>query len=309
MLVEVEADGVVGYGEASMPPYLGESVESAMAFLAWVDLKEIDPEHELERILAGIDAIQPFNHAAKASIDIALHDWVGKHIGMPWYRVWGLDPARIPPTSFTITIDSPEGIREQIAGARSFQILKVKLGGPSDRDIIKEIRNVTDKPLRVDVNQGWTDKSYALNMIEYLAGNNVELVEQPMPSGRIDDLFWVSERSPLPIIADEAVSRLSDIERIHGLYHGINVKLMKCTGMNEARRMIVHAKSLGMKVMLGCMTETSCAISAASHLAPLADWVDLDGALLISNDPFDGTKVVDGRVVVSPHAGIGVTRL
>ena len=309
VLVEVEQDGIVGYGEASMPPYLGESVATASAFLARVGLEQYDPKLDLEKLLSDVDALEPGNHAAKAAVDIALHDWAGKNVGEPWYRLWGLDPAVIPPTSFTIGIDSPEGIREQVAGAGSFPIFKVKLGGESDREIINTLRNITDKRLRVDVNQGWRDKSYALNMIEWLATHGVEFVEQPMPREMIDDILWLSERSPLPIVADEAVARLRDVWSVQGLYHGINVKLMKCTGMNEARKMIVLAKSLGMKVMLGCMTETSCAISAAAHLAPLANWVDLDGALLISNDPFHGAEIVEGRVVVPARPGIGAEKI
>ena len=172
--------------------------------------------------------------------------------------------------------------------------------------MVAAIRDVSSQPLRVDVNQGWRDRDAALAEIEWLATQGVELVEQPMPKERRDDLAWLRARSPLPILADEGVQRLADVAGCAGVYDGINVKLMKCTGMREAHAMIVTARALGLKVMLGCMTETSCAIAAAAQLASLADWADLDGALLVGNDPFQGPTFVDGRVLPSEHPGIGV---
>jgi len=305
MLVEVEHDGVIGYGEAAMPPYLGESQATATAFFQRVDLGRFADPFRLEEILSAVDALAPGNPAAKAAIDIALHDWIGKQLGAPWHRIWGLDPRKAPVTSFTIGIDMPEVVKQKTREAAPYRILKVKLGRENDREIIEAIRTVTDKPITVDANQGWKDRATALTMIEWLAARGVEFIEQPMPKAQLEDTAWLRERSPLPLIADENVQRLADVRACHGVFDGINIKLMKCTGLREAHRMIVLARALGLKVMLGCMTETSCAISAAAQLSPLVDWADLDGAVLIRNDPFVGATIVDGRIMLPDAPGIG----
>jgi L-alanine-DL-glutamate epimerase-like enolase superfamily enzyme len=309
MMVEVEHDGITGYGEASMPPYLGESQATAAAFLSQVDLSQYPDLFLVEDILGDVDAIAPGNNAAKAAVDIAIHDWQGKKMGHPWYRIWGLDPSKTPVTTFTIGIDSKDAVRRRVEEAAVYKALKVKLGRENDREMIETIREATDKPLRVDVNQGWKDRGFALRMIEWLATKGVEIVEQPMPKDQPDDIAWLRARSPLPIFGDESVLRLSDIRKAMGVFDGINIKLMKSTGMREAYRMIAAARALGMKVMIGCMTETSCAVSAAAQLSPLADYADLDGALLIRNDLFSGASIVDGKVTLTGGAGIGATRL
>jgi L-alanine-DL-glutamate epimerase-like enolase superfamily enzyme len=310
MLVEVEHDGVIGYGEASMPPYLGESQASAAAFLALIDLGRFPDPFQLGEILPAIDALAPGNTAAKAAVDIALHDWIGKKLGAPWHRIWGLDPAKAPVTSFTIGIDTPEVVRQKTREAAPYKIIKVKLGRDpaTDRALIDAIRDVTDRPITVDANQGWPDRADALRMIEWLATRGVLFIEQPMPKENPADTAWLRERSPLPLIADESVQRLPDVRRALGVFDGINIKLMKCTGLREAHQMITVARALGLKVMLGCMTETSCAISAAAQLSPLVDWADLDGALLIKNDIFLGTTVVDGKLTLNDLPGIGVVK-
>jgi L-alanine-DL-glutamate epimerase-like enolase superfamily enzyme len=309
VLAEIAYGGLVGYGEASMPPYLGETQETAAAFLSKVDLSRYPDPLQLETITADIDAIAPGNPAAKASIDIALHDVAGKLMNRPWYDIWGFDKSRAPFTSFTIGIDTPDVVRQKVREAAEYKILKVKLGRDNDKEMIETIRSVTDKPITVDANQGWTDRQKALDMIHWLNERHVLLVEQPMPKDVVDDMAWITERSPLPTIADEFCQRLPDVRRAYGVFSGINIKLMKCTGMREAHKMLLVARSLGMKVMLGCMTETSCAISAASHLAPMVDWADLDGALLIKNDAFAGTRIVGGKVTLSDRPGIGVTKI
>ncbi len=310
MLVEIEHDGVIGYGEASMPPYLGESQASAAAFLARVDLGRFPDPFQLGEILPAIDALAPGNTAAKAAVDIALHDWIGKKLGSPWHRIWGLDPTKAPVTSFTIGIDTPEVVRQKTREAAPYKIIKVKLGRDpaTDRALIDAIRDVTDRPITVDANQGWPDRADALRMIEWLATRGVLFIEQPMPKENPADTAWLRERSPLPLIADESVQRLPDVRRALGVFDGINIKLMKCTGLREAHQMITVARALGLKVMLGCMTETSCAISAAAQLSPLVDWADLDGALLIKNDVFLGTTVVDGKITLNDLPGIGVVK-
>jgi L-alanine-DL-glutamate epimerase-like enolase superfamily enzyme len=309
VLTEIEYDGVVGYGEASMPPYLGESHDTATAFLARVDLSRFANPFDLETILAAIDAIAPGNPAAKASVDIALHDVVGKLMKQPWYNIWGYDAAKAPVTTFTIGIDTPEVVKAKTKEAAEFKMLKIKLGRDTDKLMVEAIRTVSDKPMSGDANQGWADRQLALDMMFWLKERGFLYVEQPLPKERVDDLAWITERSPLPIIGDEGVQRLADVRKAQGVYSGINIKLMKSTGMREAQKMLLLARALGMKVMLGCMTETSCGISAASHLSPMVDWADLDGALLISNDVFDGTKVIDGKVTLTSRPGIGVVKL
>ena len=310
-MVEIERDGIVGYGEAAMPPYLGESQASAAAFLDRVNLARFADPFQLEEILPAIDALAPGNTAAKAAVDIALHDWIGKKLGAPWFRLWGLDPAKAPVTSFTIGIDTPEIVRQKTREAAPYKIIKVKLGrdAATDRGLIDAIRDVTATPITVDANQGWRDPAEALRMIEWLAPRGVVFIEQPMPKAQPADTAWLRERSPLPLIADESVQRLADVPRAVGVFDGINIKLMKCTGLREAHRMITLARALGLKVMLGCMTETSCAISAAAQLSPLVDWADLDGALLIKNDLFAGATIVDGKITLPDRPGLGAIKL
>jgi L-alanine-DL-glutamate epimerase-like enolase superfamily enzyme len=308
--VRVEYEGFTGYGEASMPPYLGQTVDSVTAFLGKVDLSQFNDPFQLETILAYVDSLSPGDSAAKAAVDIALHDLVGKLMGLPWWRIWGLDAANCPSTTFTIGIDTPDVVRQKTREcADRFNILKVKVGLDNDKEMIRTIRQVTDLPLSVDANQGWKDREQALDEIFWLKENGVVMVEQPMAVSRVDDNAWITERSPLPIFADEAIQRLADVPSVKGAYHGINIKLMKCTGMREAWKMINYARAEGMKVMIGCMTETSCAVSAAAQLSPAVDFADLDGNLLITNDLFEGVKVIDGRITLSDLPGIGLKRL
>jgi L-alanine-DL-glutamate epimerase-like enolase superfamily enzyme len=309
VLTEIRYEGYTGYGEASMPPYLGESQESVMKFLEKVDLGQFSDPFLLEDILEYVDQIEEGNKAAKAAVDIALHDLMGKLLDQPLYRLWGINPDHTPVTSFTIGIDTPEVVKLKTEEAAGFKVLKVKLGGGNDREMIETVRSVTDVPLYVDVNQGWKDREEALEMIHWLKEQGILFVEQPLPKEQIDDTAWLTARSPLPIMADEAFQRLGDLAAFHGVYSGINIKLMKSTGLREAHKMITVARALGMKVMMGCMTETSCAVSAASQLSPLVDWADLDGNLLISNDLFEGVKVVDGKLQLNDRPGIGIRKL
>jgi len=307
MLTEIEYENVIGYGEASMPPYLGESHESADLFLRKVDLSKFSSPFLIEDILDYVDQIAPGNYAAKASVDIALHDLVGKLMNQPWYRIWGLNPEKTPNTSFTIGIDKPEVVKEKVIEAAPYKILKVKLGQGNDKEMIETVRSVTDKPICVDINQGWTDKKMALEMIHWLKEKGVVFIEQPMNKSLVDDISWLTQNSPLPVIADEAIQTISDFKKVQGAYSGINIKLMKCGGLHAAYTMIGMARALDMKVMIGCMTETSCAVSAASQLSPLVDWADLDGNLLISNDIFDGVTIVNGKVTLPDKPGIGIS--
>lgn len=313
--LEIEYEGLTGYGEASMPPYLQKelgTVESVMEFFgkAAKVLERYDDPTRLEDILAEIDTLSEGNAAAKAAIDIALHDLVGKMLGAPWYKIWGLDKEKTPSTTFTIGIDTPDVVRAKTEEcAAKFNILKVKLGRDNDKEMIETIRSVTDLPIAIDANQGWKDKHYALDMIHWLNEQGIVMIEQPMPKTQIDDTAWVSERSPLPVFADESIQRLKDVTAQKGIFTGINIKLMKCTGMREAWKMLTLARALDMRVMIGCMTETSCACSAAAQLSPAVDFADLDGNLLIANDRFKGMEVVGGKITLNDLPGIGVVKL
>lgn len=308
--VRIDFDGYTGYGEASMPPYLGQTVESVCSFLKKVDLELFPDPFCIDDILTYIDSLSDGDSAAKAAVDIALHDLVGKIIGAPWHRMLGLNPDKTPNTTYTIGIDTDEMVKlktREVAG--QFKILKVKLGTPRDREMIRAIREVSDLPIAVDVNQGWKNKKKALDEIFWLKEQGIVMVEQPMPKEMLDANAWLTERSPLPTFADEAIQRLKDIPAIKGAYTGINVKLMKCTGMREAWKMMNYARAEGMKVMIGCMTETSCAIAAAAQLSPAVDFADLDGNLLIANDIFRGTTVVDGKITLNQLPGIGIEKI
>lgn len=308
--VRIDYDGYTGYGEASMPPYLGQTVESVCSFLKKVDLEQFHDPFCIDDILTYIDSLSDGDSAAKAAVDIALHDLVGKIIGAPWHRMLGLNPLKTPNTTYTIGIDTDEMVKlktREVAG--QFKILKVKLGTPRDREMIRAIREVSDFPIAVDVNQGWKNKKKALDEIFWLKEQGIVMVEQPMPKEMPDANAWLTERSPLPTFADEAIQRLKDIPAIKGAYTGINIKLMKCTGMREAWKMMNYARAEGMKVMIGCMTETSCAIAAAAQLSPAVDFADLDGNLLIANDIFRGTTVVDGKITLNQLPGIGIEKI
>lgn len=308
--VRIDYDGYTGYGEASMPPYLGQTVESVCSFLKKVDLEQFPDPFCIDDILTYIDILSDGDSAAKAAVDIALHDLVGKIIGAPWHRMLGLNPEKTPNTTYTIGIDTDEMVKlktREVAG--QFKILKVKLGTPRDREMIRAIREVSDLPIAVDVNQGWKNKKKALDEIFWLKEQGIVMVEQPMPKEMLDANAWLTERSPLPTFADEAIQRLKDIPAVKGAYTGINIKLMKCTGMREAWKMMNYARAEGMKVMIGCMTETSCAIAAAAQLSPAVDFADLDGNLLIANDIFRGTTVVDGKITLNQLPGIGIEKI
>ena len=308
--IRIDYDGFTGYGEASMPPYLGQTVDSVCNFLKKVDLGQFSDPFCIDDILTYVDSLSPGDTAAKAAIDISLHDLVGKMIGAPWYKMLGLNPAKTPDTTYTIGIDTDEMVKlktKEVAG--QFNILKVKVGTPRDREMITAIREVTDLPIAVDANQGWKDKEKALDEIFWLKEHGIVMVEQPMPKEMLDANAWLTERSPLPTFADEAIQRLKDIPSIKGAYTGINIKLMKCTGMREAWKMMNYARAEGMKVMIGCMTETSCAIAAAAQLSPGVDFADLDGNLLIANDIFKGPTVEKGKIALNDLPGLGLTKL
>ena len=308
VLTQIEHEGLIGFGEASLPPYLNETQESVFLFLnkAAKLLASYSSSLNLENIITDIDNIAPFNTAAKASLDIALHDLIGKINNKPCWQFFNCNKENTPYTSYTLGLDKIEVMIEKVAEAESFKILKVKLNGENDKKIISEIRNITNKPIVVDVNQGWKNKYLALEMIFWLKDNNVLFVEQPMPKNNLDAAAWLFERSPLPIFADESIQRYEDMDAVKDCFHGINIKLMKCTGMQEAYKMIKKARELKLQLLIGCMSETSCAVSAAAQLSPLVDFADLDGPLLIANDLFKGIKFLDGKIILNELPGIGL---
>ncbi|MDB5114961.1 MAG: dipeptide epimerase [Mucilaginibacter sp.] len=306
MLVQIEHEGHTGYGEASMVPYMGESHASAAAFLSKVDTAQLKYPFDFASVINYLDSLAPGNPAIKAAIDIALHDLKGKLLNKPCWQLTGSDPALMPFTSFTIGIDTPEIIIKKIKEAEGFKVIKVKLGRDDDKELIKTIRSVTDVPLYADANQGWTDRKKSLDLIYWLQEQGVMLIEQPMLKTDMDGNAWLTENSPIAIIGDEAVQRLPDVAKAKGVYHGINVKLMKSAGMYEAHQMIIKARELDLKVLIGCMSETSCATLAAAALAPQCDWADIDGPFLTKNNPYKSPDFADGKYILNNDPGLGL---
>ena len=303
LLVEIEHDGVSGRGEAAPIRRYGEDRASAAAAVEAMAARLGDPRHFAT---AAGEAAVAGQRSAEAAVDMALHDLAARRLGVPLFELLGLDPERTPQTSFTIGLDTPEVVVRKVREASAYPILKVKMGAADDRAVLSAVRDTTDRAIRVDANEGWTPED-ALERLEWLAGMGVEFVEQPLPADRIEETRALRRRSPLPFYADESVHRAEDIPRLAGAFDGINIKLMKCGGIAEALRMIAVARAHGMKVMLGCMIESSVAITAAAHLSPLVDTADLDGNLLLDRDPFVGATVRSGRLELPRAAGLGVT--
>lgn len=306
LFLRLEHGGIVGWGEASPNQRYGETPATCRAALERLCAALPESPRAYDPLLRSLAASLDGQYAAMAALDMAVFDWLGKSLGAPLYRIWGLDPAKVPPTSLTISIDTPERVRARVLEAPDFEILKIKLGGEHDHDMIRAIREVSDQILRVDANEAWQNREQALREIEWLARKNVELVEQPMPADRWQDMAWLKARSPLPLIADEAFSMPADLLHIRDAFHGVNIKLMKCGGLLRARDAVMLARILGLKVMLGCMIESSLAIAAAAQLAPMVDYADLDGNLLIEGDPFQGHSVRAGRLHPREAPGLGV---
>ena len=304
--VRIERDGTVGMGEAAPIARYNETAEGAAAFIE-------NARAVLERDLweyavrwNELEALAPTEHAAKAALDMALLDWVGKKLNVPLWKLLGLNRNAALTTTYSIGIDKVPVMQQKVRESPDFGVYKIKVGSKDDRKIIEGIRAVTTKPLRVDANEGWKTKEEALEMINWMAGLGVEFVEQPMPAAMLKDFAWLKERSKLPIFADESLMKASDIPVIAPYFHGLNIKLMKCGGVQEAVRMVAMARALGLKLMIGCMVETSLAISAAAAITPLFDDADLDGNLLTATDPFRGVRTVKDQLVLNAKPGLGV---
>lgn len=306
VLVRIAGAGVEGFGEAAPMSRYGQTADSAERALSSIDGDSLDSPERIEDILGGLQEQLGTERAALAAVDIALHDLLGKRLGAPLYEIMGLDPEGTPVTSYTIGIDSPEIVKMKVEEAVNYPRLKVKMGLDNDYEIMESVRGLTDRPIRVDANEGWT-KEEALEKIQWLESRNVELVEQPLPADRIAESRWLAERVSIPIFADESVHTADDIPRLIGAFHGINIKLTKCGGIREAVRMIHTARACNMLVMMGCTIESSIGITAAAQISPLVDYADLDGNVLITNDPADGVKTVNGKLVLPGGPGLGIT--
>ncbi|HYC31429.1 MAG TPA: dipeptide epimerase, partial [Gemmatimonadales bacterium] len=287
--------------------FYGETPESVMSALNYYasnlpadpfDLEEAERRWELQLRL---------NPAARAALSAALHDLVGKRLGVPVYKLWGLDPARAPRSTFTIGIDTPARMKAKVLEAAEYPILKIKLGTDRDVEILRTIRDATDREIRVDANCGWTVKQ-AIGMLPVLKEFGVTVLEQPLPPDQLDGLARISARADIPVIADESCRTAADIPPLVGKVDGINIKLAKCGSLREAIRMIAVARAHGMLVMVGCMIESSIAITAAAHFTPLVDIVDLDGAALLADDPFHGARIDGGQVILPEGPGLGLRR-
>jgi L-alanine-DL-glutamate epimerase-like enolase superfamily enzyme len=305
-VVRLHWNGLDGWGEAAPISRYGERVEDVPAAVERLAPALGDDPRAYREVARALAGALPGLHAAKAALDMAVHDLAARAAGVPVYRLLGVDPARMPLTSFSIGIDTPEVVASKAREAEAYRVLKVKVGTPDDRALIGAVRSVTDKPLRVDANEAWTDPAQALAHIKWLAAQGVELVEQPMPADDLEAGRWLRARSPLPLVADEAVLTGTDLIRVADAYHGVNVKLMKHGGIAPTLELIAVARALGLKVMIGCMIESGLGIAAAAAIAPLCDWVDLDGNLLLAEDPFPGHPVVDGRLALRDALGLGV---
>jgi L-alanine-DL-glutamate epimerase-like enolase superfamily enzyme len=307
VLVRYRRDGVEGVGEGAPIVRYGEDAAGAVSALEGVrDLVESADPWALEAVLGRAFPRLEGQYAARAALDIALHDWVGRRLGIPLHRLFGLDPSQAPLTTFSIGIDTPEVTRQKVREAGEFPVLKIKVGLDSDEATIQAVRDVTDRPLRVDANEGWKDKETAVRKVEWLASRGVELVEQPMPAEMLEETRWVRDRVDVPVFADEACGRATDVPALAEAYDGVNIKLDKAGGLREALRMIHTARACGLDPMLGCMISSSVSTTAAAHLSPLVDYADLDGNLLIANDPWRGVTVREGRLVLPSGPGLGL---
>lgn len=306
----VDSDGVEGIGEAAPNRYYGESTATvAAAFDQFAPCLLRANAWSLESIDAQLDRVLRANGSAKSAISAALHDIAGKRLGIPVHRMWGLDAADAPESSFTIGIADNEGLRQRVDDAAQYPVLKIKLGTDRDEEIVRVVRDAAPgKKLRVDANAAWTP-SEAVRKIDFLADYDIEFVEQPVAQHDIDGLRFVRARSKLPIVADESCLVATDIPKLARAVDGINIKLAKCGSLREAMRMVHTARALGMMVMAGCMIESSLGISAIAQLAPLLDSADMDGAALLSNDPFTGAGIPNGRITLSDKPGLGAERL
>jgi len=302
-LIIVNIDG--GLGEASPVSYYGESIETIKDFIEKAGGLIGDDIFQLEDIIDRLNHFRAYNTAAKAAIDIALHDAIGKKLKIPVYKMLGITPKDDIATSYTIAISNPDDMKRQTEENPGYHVYKIKVGVPGDIDMVAAVRDVTNARIRVDANAGWTLKE-AVQKIKLLEKYDVEFIEQPLHWHDYEGFRILRAKANMPIIADEGIMNAESIALYKDIVDGINIKLQKSGGIREGFKMIAMARALKMKIMIGCMVETSVGISAAAQLAPLVDYVDLDGNLLINNDPYDGIRAVNGYLKYTDRPGIGV---
>jgi L-alanine-DL-glutamate epimerase-like enolase superfamily enzyme len=301
-----DEDGLEGWGEATPQRFYGETPETVLAALDLYATALPEDPFKLEQAERRFEQLLTGNNSARAALSTALHDLVGKRLGVPVHRLWGLDGDRLPLSTFTIGIDTPDMIRKKVREAEEYPILKIKLGSANDLEILQAIRDVTDRELRVDANCGWTVKQ-AIRMLPVLEEYGVTVLEQPLVREDLDGLAEIRRHSRIPLIVDESCLTSADIPRVAGKVDGINIKLAKTGSLREALRMIHIARAHHLMVMVGCMVETSIAITAAAQFCPLVDIVDLDGAALLAEDPYRGATIHGGQLRLPDGPGLGVT--
>jgi len=309
LIVELEEDGLSGFGEATTNTYYGVTIENMAAALRVVEPELAETSlDDPAQLWQQLDPQLGGNRFAQCALDQAAHDLWGKKRGKPVYALWGQSAEDLPPSNYTIGIDDIDVMVAKMAEFPGWPIYKIKLGTPHDLDVVRELRRHTDAVFRVDANCGWDVEETIANSRE-LAGLNVEFIEQPLPAERLPDMERVFRESALPLVADESCQQEADVDACHGRFHVINIKLVKCGGLTPARCMIAHARELGMQVMVGCMTESTVGISAIAQLLPQLDYVDMDGAVLLAEDIATGAQLDHGRCVFPKENGAGVQLL
>jgi len=313
VILRLQADEITAYGEAAPNPRYNESPESVIGFFEKLELSEIiNTGHvfDIRSVMEQVIGLGPDQHSAHAAVEMVLCDWIGKKLNLPLYRLWNAPASVGPQSSVTLGLGSMDELDEKLEEVQEYPILKIKLGSDSDCAIIREIRKHTDKTLWVDANEGWTDLDEAKEMLGFLADNGVEIIEQPMPASRFDDIKKLRKGSPLPIFADEGFTGRESLDAVVTAYHGINIKLMKIGGMTTALRTITRARQYGLKIMIGCMLESSLANTAGAIVSLFADYADLDGSFLLAEDPFKGfTFNENAFVTLNDEPGLGVSRV
>ena len=309
VFVEVESDGLIGYGEAALPPYLSENTDSVLDYLAHVTLPEQYLPGQLFDLLHSLNNATKKNYPALAALDSALHDLQGRILGIPIRTIYNISQSKVPLVAYTIGIGNADEIRKKIEEASQFRFFKLKLGGRNDKELVSTFKQYSNVPFCVDVNRGWKNICAAIEISKWLADQGCLFIEQPFEKEMLKETNELRKNISLPVILDESVQTIHDVERVKDYCDGINIKLVKCGGIYPAMKIVESARKHNLKIFLGCMSESSCGIAAASQLAPMADWMDLDSPLLISNDPFEGVNYQDGKILLSGEPGSGAKKI
>lgn len=307
VLVMLESEGHTGIGEASPNARYNESQQSCMEWLSRFDVSAIRNPFDVESVLQAMEKTGPGNYSAKVALEMALYDWIGKRLGVPLHELWNANSNIGPQTCFTVGIDATEKLPDRVREAESYPILKIKLGTDRDKEIIRTIRSVTDKPIWIDANEGWKDLETAKAHVRFLADQNVQMIEQPMPAAMKKELAELKVFSPVITMADESFTGRESVEELAACFHGINIKLMKTGSMRRAMQLIHQGRKAGLQIMIGCMIESSLANTAAALISLWCDYADLDGHLLITGDPYRGLAFnSDNHVYLPEKPGLGV---